>query len=32
MVVDLEDRLVGLRSEVYRDMTECRMGVKYSVD
>lgn len=32
MVVDLEDKLVNLRSEVFKDISECKLGVQYSVD
>jgi hypothetical protein len=32
MVVDLEDNLVKLRSEIFRDVSDCKLGVQYSVD
>ena len=32
MIVDLEDSLVWLRSEIFRDVSDCKLGVQYSVD
>jgi hypothetical protein len=32
MIVDLEDNLVKLRSEIFRDVSDCKLGVQYSVD